>query len=510
MKDDSENISLGSLSSGQKRSLREGKKGIEREALRIDNSGCISKESHKKYFGSALCHEYLTTDFSEALLEIVTPPFEKIVNLISFLSDSHHFVSNSLKNEQLWPLSMPPNFTTEEEIQIAKYGKSNLAKFKTTYRKGLAKRYGRTMQAISGLHFNYSLPDAMWEWKYADDSRLNKNEVYFNAIRNVHRKSWLILYLFGASPILNKNFLNHIPNGFRSYKDSVYLPYATSLRMSHFGYQNTSQSNIEVSLNSMSEYVNDLFLLTNTKSSKYENSNLEDLSDLPQLNDNQLQIEDEYYSMIRPKSSVASDIRPISKLINHGVDYIELRSVDIDPFSPIGIEESTLYFLEAFVLYSAFSSSPKFTRDDYQVFKKNNHTVSTMGRMKDICLQKDKEQILLKDWASNILEEMDPFFDILSISQEWRREYFNSIQEPENTISGKFLRTILDSSERLDDFSLRISEKNKNDFLFLSKEDNKSWESFRNESRISLQKQKELENETQIDFNKFLEEYFDS
>jgi glutamate--cysteine ligase len=280
--------------------------------------------------------------------------------------------------------------------------------------------------------------------------------------------------------------------------------------MSHFGYQNTSQSNIEVSLNSISEYVNDLFLLTNTKSSKFENSNSEDLSDLPQLNDNQLQIEDEYYSMIRPKSSVASDIRPISKLINHGVDYIELRSIDIDPFSPIGIEESTLYFLEAFVLYSAFSSSPKFTRDDYQVFKKNNHIVSTKGRMKDICLQKDKEQILLKDWASNILEEMDPFFDILSISQEWRREYFHSIQEPENTISGKFLRTILDSSERLDDFSLRISEKNKNDFLFLSKEDNKSWQSFMNESRISLQKQKELENEPQVDFDKFLEEYFDS
>jgi glutamate--cysteine ligase len=405
---------------------------------------------------------------------------------------------------------MPPNFTDEEEIQIAKYGKSNLAKFKTLYRRGLAKRYGKSMQAIAGLHFNYSLPDAMWDWKYIDENRLSKNRIYFNTIRNIHKTSWLILYLFGASPIFNKNFLNNIPNGFRSYKDSIYLPYATSLRMSHLGYQNTSQSDIEVSLNSISEYTSDLFLLTNTKSSNFENSKSENVSELSQLNDNQLQIEDEFYSMIRPKSSMKSDIRPISKLKNHGVDYIELRSLDIDPFASIGIEESTLNFLEAFVLYCAFSPSQKFSGDDYKVFKNNNHTVSTVGRMPGICLHKDSKQILLKDWATKILEEMDPFFDILSVSQEVRSKYLNSIQEPENTISGKFLGSILDSSKDLDDFALRISEKNKNDFLSFRKEENRSWEKFSHESITSLQRQKELENQTQIDFNKFLEEYFDS
>ena len=510
MKDGSETISFETLSLDQKTLFREGKKGIEREALRIDKSGYISKESHETYFGSALCHEYLTTDFSESLLEIVSPPFKKVETLLDFLNDSHHYVAHSVNSEQLWPLSMPPNFVDEEDILIAKYGKSNYAIFKTTYRRGLAKRYGKSMQAIAGLHFNYSLPDIFWELIYDNKGLINKNEIYFNAIRNIHRMSWLILYFFGASPILNKNFLKNIPDDFKTYKNSVYLPYATSLRMSHLGYQNASQSNIRVSLNSLEEYTNDLFLLTTTKSSKFENLFEDDSLDLPQINENQLQIEDEYYSMIRPKSSVNNDIRPISKLKKFGVDYLELRSLDIDPWSPIGIEDSAVFFLEAFVLYCAFSPSERFVNDDYQVIKNNNHLVSTKGRMPNILLQKDEKQIELKEWAYNILQEMDPFFDVLLVSQEQRMQYYKSIEDSENTKSGKFLSSVLDSTESLDNFAMTISEKNKNDFLSLDMEGNELWKRIEEETILSVNKQKLLENDTEVDFNQFLKEYFNS
>ena len=228
--------------------------GFEKEGLRIFDSG-ISFAPHPKLLGSSLCNQFITTDFCEAQLELITPPIENKHEALNFLDDLHHFVICNIDNEILWPFSMPPKFSSSSDIKIADYGPSNVAMFKHTYRKGLSARYGREMQAISGLHYNYSLPDQVWDssliQKKFHDSEDKKSTAYFNMIRNCYRYNWLLLYLFGASPVINKNFIKKNQKEFSKVNQSTYyLPYATSLRMSDLGYRNSKRMNFHVSLNS--------------------------------------------------------------------------------------------------------------------------------------------------------------------------------------------------------------------------------------------------------------------
>lgn len=255
MIDDFENLIEEVFNSGAKDILAFGKVGIEKESLRVSQSA-ISRKQHQKNLGSPLCHKFITTDFSEALLELITPPLiDKKIGL-NFLENIHHFVSHKIEDEIIWPFSMPPFIHSDAEVPIAFYGSSNLGLFKTTYRNGLSHRYGRTMQAISGIHFNYSLPEKIWKsslfTKEKTDSKKLRSSIYFRTLRNLHRMNWLILYLFGASPIVAKNFLSDKYTGFQKLDShAYYLPYATSLRMSDLGYQNINQSNLEISLHSL-------------------------------------------------------------------------------------------------------------------------------------------------------------------------------------------------------------------------------------------------------------------
>ena len=501
------------LSSEEKKSLSSGKKGIEREAIRVLKNRLISDQSHKNYFGSALCHSYFTTDFSESLLEIITPPFSESSDLINFLEKSHQYVSQSINNEQLWPASMPPNFH-DDDIQIAKYGVSNIAKFKTIYRKGLSKRYGKPMQAISGVHFNYSFPEIIWKLNHKDGSENNtqsfRNTFYFQTIRNISRISWLILYLFGASPILNKSFLRTVPNGSKCFKDNIYFPYATSLRMSHLGYQNDSQADIDVSINSIDEYISDLKKLTSEQRNKVKIKLPSELNSLEELNDFQLQIEDEYYSMIRPKSMSNEDIRPTSKLRKFGVEYIEVRSLDIDPWSPIGINQSTVSFIEALILYSSFCESPPISNSEYKTIRKNNHLVATLGRQPNLYLEKDKKNISLKEWARCIIDEMEPFLHIVKVDSAQIENYKEMISNPEYTPSARLINGVLKGSYSYDEYMANISEKNKEYFLSIDKNTNDMWEKFDAEFQISLDKQKKLEKLQEVSFEEFLNSYINS
>ena len=306
--------------------------GFEREGLRIRDS-LISKESHPAKLGSALCNNYITTDFSEAQLELVTPAYEDKKVAIQFLRDIHHFVSNKLGDEYLWPFSMPINVESDKDILIASYGNSNLAKFKQIYRNGLSERYGKMMQIISGVHYNYSVPESIWKSELfkkrglsAKDSR---SKVYFNMLRNLYRFNWIVIYLFGASPIVSSTFLKSNRESFKELNDDAfYLPYATSLRMSSYGYQNRRRK-LPVSLNSIDEYISDLRKATLTSDPEFnqiKNSNQ------AQISDSILQIDDEYYAIARVKSQSRSEQRTTSKLMKWGVDFIELRSLDLDPW----------------------------------------------------------------------------------------------------------------------------------------------------------------------------------
>ncbi|MEC7917444.1 MAG: glutamate--cysteine ligase, partial [Pseudomonadota bacterium] len=178
-------------SSGAIYELNNISRGIEKEGLRVSPSGEISKNNHPNRLGSALTNPYLTTDFSEALLELITPVFNMPSECLDFLSEIHSFVIDGIEDELIWPFSMPPSIDTEEDVRIGSYGKSNSGMMKTIYRRGLANRYGRKMQAIAGIHYNFSFSDAFFEKLDSKDVQNKKNEVYLSIARNFKRQEWL-------------------------------------------------------------------------------------------------------------------------------------------------------------------------------------------------------------------------------------------------------------------------------------------------------------------------------
>ena len=226
--------------------------GLEKEALRIDRYGYLSKKPHPRALGSSLTHPSITTDFSEAQLELVTGVHNSIESCMQEMEEIHRFVYDVLDDELLWPSSMPCMLRGEKSIFLADYGTSNLGRFKRIYRQGLALRYGKYMQTISGLHYNFSIPSTLWA-RYANlcgvqDSVEFRNQSYLALIRNVRRYTWLLVYLFGTSPAVCGSFLAGRAHNLEPFDgESYYLPYATSLRMGPLGYQSATQSRHYVS-----------------------------------------------------------------------------------------------------------------------------------------------------------------------------------------------------------------------------------------------------------------------
>src|SRR5579863_6007485 len=264
------------VNGGAPQLLQGGAKGVEKESLRVLPTGALAATAHPAALGSALTNEHITTDYSEALIELVTPPFKHSWELLQYLLDLHQFVYRHLGDELLWATSMPCAIERDEDIPLAQYGSSHIGRMKTVYRNGLGLRYGRMMQAISGVHFNYSFPLPFWEaWaaaravRSADTAFVSAS--YFDLLRNYRRYGWLVLYLFGVSPVVCKSFLRGRQLGLRDFgAGTAYEPYATSLRMSDVGYRNRNQAGLEVSVNSLEEYVRDLQRAITTPHPPYE------------------------------------------------------------------------------------------------------------------------------------------------------------------------------------------------------------------------------------------------
>lgn len=494
--------------------LSKGRVGIEKESLRISDSK-ISKKNHYSGLGSALCNKYITTDFSEALLEFITPPSTRNNKTYEFLEDIHSFVSSRIDDEILWPFSMPLDTSSENDIPIADYGSSNRARFKTIYRNGLSNRYGRRMQAISGLHFNYSLAEDIWDNNFlSNDSENYSNEksvVYFGGIRNLKRMNWLILYLFGASPIVPKSLINNDYDGLESLDSNYYyLPYSTSLRMSDIGYQTNYQNDLQISPNSLDEYLSDLLSATNKESSVFRKIPEKNNNEYSQLNANILQIEDEYYSSSRPKSTNHENKRMLLKLKTGGVDYIEYRSLDINPFHRSGIDIDTIYFLELFMLYCCIKDSPMMTRDEQKDSRSNTLRMSKEGRRKDIYLLKNAKKITIKDWSRKIFDEMIGIAESLEESSKYLNAIEKSkvlIDSPDNTPSGLILDMVLSRKLNIEELGKEIAKKNKDAFL---KRNNNSFLVLDNEVEESIDRQKELETKSSKLFEDYLKEYLTS
>jgi glutamate--cysteine ligase len=404
--------------------LLQGLRGIERETLRVDQHGRLARTPHPAALGSALTHTQITTDYAEALLEFITPTEHDIGEAINRLESIHRHAYSRLGGELLWSQSMPCALPPEADIDIANYGASHLGMLKHVYRRGLALRYGKAMQCIAGIHYNYSLPEALWTLLAQSEGIVEErrhalrdfqSESYIAAIRNFRRYSWLLMYLFGASPALAKDFLRD--DGLHGLEtlsdDTLFLPYATSLRMSDLGYQNDAQSGLRPHENSLESYVTSLMDAVNRPYPPYAEIGTKRDGEWVQLSTNILQIENEYYSTIRPKRVIRTGERPVQALCRRGVQYIEVRCLDVDPFEPVGIALETGRFLDAFLLYCALEESPKIDAMEGQVHARNFARTVKEGRRPGLTLTRDALEVPLLEWAAELVERIRPIAELL-------------------------------------------------------------------------------------------------
>lgn len=516
---------LSAIASDQKLNLLAANRiGIEKEALRVDTNGKLSQQPHPKSLGSALTNPYITTDYSEALLELITPPIQGAENARDFLFKIHQFVYSQLGDEYMWAASMPCVVGGEEGIPIANYGSSNLGMMKTVYRRGLGHRYGKMMQVIAGVHFNFSLQEDFWPYYQKltkqDSFTLQdfKSEHYFAMIRNLQRYGWLIFYLFGTSPAICKTFLSGQPGKMEQFDDKTYyLPYATSLRMGDIGYTNKkeNETGVQACYDSMPSYINCLTKAIETPCLEYEKIGVKVDGEYRQLNANILQIENEYYSTIRPKQPLVKNEKPVHALAQRGVQYIELRSLDLNLYDALGISESQLYFLETYMLFCLLQQSPLIDKDERIGIKDNDSKVAHKGREPGLKLVRKGQHIRLQDWGKELLSEMQEIALILDEQNNTQRyslalkQQQERIEDAERTPSARVLREMRENKMCFFEYAKHLSKQHEK-LLSDSDLSEKEVTMFQDSVRQSVEKQGQIEGYDTVSFDEFLQNYFSS
>jgi glutamate--cysteine ligase len=500
--------------------LAGGLKGIEKESLRVRMDGWLADTPHPTPLGSALTNQFITTDFSEALLEFVTPAHANTWETLRSLCEIHQFVYANLDNELLWVNSMPCLVGDDKTIPLAEYGKSNVGRMKNVYRNGLGYRYGRRMQTIAGVHFNYSLPPEFWpQYQAMEQSKHSaiefRSAAYLGLVRNFRRMGWLILYLFGSSPALCKSFLGNRKIQMPMLDETTcHEPYGTSLRMSDLGYTNSTQAKIPISLNSLDDYVNALSCAICTPEPAYEKIGVKVDGVYRQLNANQLQIENEYYSPIRPKRVANSGERPTTALRRDGIEYVEIRSLDLNVFDPVGINQNAMRFTEAFLIYCLLEESPLF---DDRLWEEatNNHTrTATDGRSPDFHLVRNGRKQTLKDWAREIMQDVAEVARLIDAS-EGGDAYLQSVlaqarlvEDPDATPSARVLQDLKQSQSGFFQFAMAGARGHKAYFDSLVAPERHRLDIYENEARLSIEKQKEIEATDALSFEDYLANYY--
>jgi glutamate--cysteine ligase len=399
--------------------LARGLRGIERETLRVDGAGKLAMTPHARGLGSALTHPHITTDYAESLLEFITPAEHDIATALDKLDAIHRYALTKMDGELYWSQSMPCDLPPEKDIAIAWYGSSNMGMLKHVYRRGLALRYGKAMQCIAGIHYNYSLSEDLWALLKdregaAGNAKDFQSERYFALIRNFRRYSWLLMYLFGASPALSRCFLRDREHNLDALSDdTLYLPYATSLRMSDLGYQNDAQSGLTPQENSLDSYVASLTNAVNKPYPPYAALGTQRDGEWIQISTNILQIENEYYATIRPKRVIRTGERPIQALCARGVQYVEIRCMDVDPFEPTGISLQTSRFLDVFLLYCAMADSAAIDEARSAEYTANFAVTVKEGRKPGLRLKREGADVGLRAWGEDLLDAFVPAAQLL-------------------------------------------------------------------------------------------------
>jgi glutamate--cysteine ligase len=392
------------------------RRGIEKESLRALPTGALALTPHPAALGAPLTHPHITTDYSESQLELITGVHGSAEDCLGELTRIHQFVYRTLAaehaghgGERLWVGSMPCGLPTDETIPLGQYGRSNIGRAKSVYRMGLAHRYGRRMQTISGIHYNWSLPGL-------------GNDEYFALIRNFRRHAFLLLLLFGASPAVCSSFVagrahDLVPVG-PDPQGTLHMPHGTSLRMGRLGYQSDAQATLAVSYNSLERYAASLHDALTRPWPAYEAIGIRNLGgEYNQLSTSLLQIENEFYGTIRPKRVIRTGERPLHALRERGVEYVEVRCMDLDPFVDVGIAAPTMRFLDVFLLHCLLAPSPPDTPEEIAALGRNQHRTAARGREPGLRLERGGREVVLAEWADELLWECAPIAEALDAGQ---------------------------------------------------------------------------------------------
>jgi glutamate--cysteine ligase len=418
--------------------LRDMRRGVEKESLRALPDAGLALTPHPAALGSALTHPHITTDFSESQLEFVTGVHPSAQACVDELTAIHQFSYRALQDlghEMLWVSSMPCGLPTDETIPIGRYGSSNVGRAKSVYRMGLGHRYGRRMQTISGIHYNWSMPGI-------------STEEYFGLIRNFRRQSFLLLYLFGASPALCSSFVAGRDHELQPLNEggTLHMPHGTSLRMGRLGYQSDAQSSLSVSYNSLESYATSLQEALTKPYPAYEAVGIRNPGgDYNQLATSLLQIENEFYGTIRPKRVIFPGERPLHALRERGVEYVEVRCMDLDPFVPVGINASTMQFLDLFLLHCLLCDSPADTPEEIGALGRNQQRAAARGRETGLRLERGDQAVTLAEWGAEILAALAPIaerLDALNVGSDYRGALANAnatLRAPDSAPSARVL-----------------------------------------------------------------------
>ncbi|MGH8257037.1 MAG: glutamate--cysteine ligase [Steroidobacteraceae bacterium] len=500
--------------------LAGGRRGLERESLRVNADGILAQTAHPQVLGSALTNTHITTDYSEALLELVTPTFTGNAALMHYLLDLHRFVYHHLGDELLWASSMPGELSGDDEIPIARYGSSHQGRVRSIYRHGLLIRYGGMMQAISGVHFNYSLPAEFWPF-YAEVCQSRDagaafiSARYFDLLRNYRRYGWLVPYLFGASPALCRSFLQGREDAQLSARDAHTLvgPYATSLRMSDLGYRNRNQAAVAVSVNTLEQYLRDLRQAIAQPHPQYAALGVKVDGEYRQLSANVLQIENEYYSYIRPKRNLRAGERTGHALARGGVEYVEVRALDNSVFDPVGVNLRKLHFLEAFVQLLLLKDSPPIDAGEEEAIDRNHLRVARRGREPGLMLERDGREVPMRAWATELLDSMQAVCELLDANDRERpyggalKEQAAKLEAVERTPSARLLAELDRRGESFAALALRVSREHRDSLRGAPLHEPARWQEFEEQARASLEQQAAMEASQRGSFDEYLAAY---
>ncbi len=492
------------------------RRGIEREALRVNGDSRLASTAHPTSLGSPLTHSWITTDYAEALMEFITPVGTEAEQTLGILTDIHRHVYRHLGEEILWSVSMPCTIETEDDIELARYGNSNVGKMKTIYRRGLKNRYGSMMQAIAGVHYNFSMPDSFWPvWQQLKGDRQPLqdfiSESYLGLVRNFLRLGWLVPYLFGASPAVDSSFLKHgrstLPLETLG-RASHYLPKATSLRMSELGYNAQEQEKLALSYNSLIEFVSGLRQAASQPNPMFEKIGVKRHGEYQQLNVNTLQEEGELYASIRPKRVTKTGEKLSDALQSRGVEYVEVRSLDVNPYAATGIDLEQVHFLDVFLTYCLLQDSPGLSRLEQRTAQYNMNRVATRGREVSLTLVDGENPRSLESWAEAIfcdLAKVASLLDKADQGEKFQAALYcqhQKLTHPSLTPSAMMVEDMAEQKMEVNELALSLARKHRHKLLGTDYEQLQG-DAFALETVASRQKQRILEEADTVSFDDF-------